>query len=254
MQRVRPAVRRRLAPVLAVALCLTAFAAVPASAQADPTTAPTTAPPALPAAEPSVDWLPIRRDAGGGEVKLGCTFRSQGSAFGYACGGHHDRWALDIIAGAGTPVYAVRAGVARDATGQGGGSGYGNVVRVDHGDGTETLYAHLSVVHVPAEGVLVDETSLIGEVGSTGSSSTNHLHYEKRIIGQSEPVDPGRLAACVLGTRVSYPDVRGQASWFGLPWGSFTLFSDGVDCDPDGTPRTSPSTARFLLPALALLR
>lgn len=237
--------------MLAVLLGISALAA-PAGARIAPDAA-APAPPAAPAVEPPVDWFPIRRDIGGGEVKIGCTFRSQGSEFGYGCGGHHDRWALDIIAGAGTPVYAVRAGFARDATGQGGGSGYGNVVRIDHGDGTETLYAHLSEVLVPAEGAFVDERSRIGLVGSTGSSSANHLHYEKRIVGQSEPIDPGRLAACALGTRVSYPDVRGHQSWLGLSWGSFTMFSDGVDCDIDGTPRTRPTTARFLLPALALL-
>ncbi|MCU1497890.1 MAG: hypothetical protein JWM47_1843 [Acidimicrobiales bacterium] len=193
---------------------------------------PVRAEPAEPAPSGPV-WLPLRRNVDGGLIKVGCTFQSHGSPFGYECGGHHDRWALDLMADAGTPVYAAGAGFATNASGARGGSGYGNNVRIDHGNGLQTIYAHLSAVLVPAEGAWVDEDSEIGLVGSTGSSSADHLHYEVRRTmpdGSVTSVDPGPLKACVMGMAVSYPQDRGQSSWKGLPWGAFTVFSDGTDC------------------------
>ena len=176
------------------------------------------------------EWLPLRRNVTGTEVKVGCTYNSHGSQFGYECGGHHSRWALDLIADAGTPVYAAGKGFAVNATGQGGSSGYGNVIKIDHGMGVTSLYAHLSKVEVPAQGMWVDQNTEIGKVGSTGSSSANHLHFEKQVSGASGPVDPGPLKACALGVQVSYPAIRGYNTWYGLAWGAFTLFSDGTDC------------------------
>ena len=176
------------------------------------------------------EWLPLHRNVNGGEFKVGCTYNSRGSQFGYGCGGHHSRWALDLIADAGTPVYAAGKGFAVNATGQGGSSGYGNVVKIDHGMGVTSLYAHLSKVEVPAQGMWVDQATEIGKVGSTGSSSANHLHYEKQVAGAASPVDPGPLKACAFGVEVSYPAIRGYKSWYGIAWGAFTLFSDGTDC------------------------
>ncbi len=196
----------------------------PAGAQSAPSTGP------APGHYGAPEWLPLRRNVSGSEIKIGCTYNSRGSQFGYECAGHHDRWAIDFIADAGTPVYAAGPGFATNGTGQGGSSGYGNVVKVEHGLGVQTIYAHLSKVLVPAAGMWVDQSIEIGLVGSTGSSSANHLHFEKRVAGASGPVDPGPLKACALGVQVSYPAVRGVASWYGVPWGSFTLFSDGTTC------------------------
>jgi murein DD-endopeptidase MepM/ murein hydrolase activator NlpD len=176
-------------------------------------------------------------------VKIGCTHASHGSQFGFDCGGHHSRWALDVVAGTGTPVHAVRGGFATDGTGRGGGSGYGNVVRIDHGDGVETLYAHLSEVLVPAEGTWVDETTVIGLVGSTGSSSTPHLHYEERVA--DEAVDPGPLAACHLGFQVAYPQVAGHDTWQGLPWGAFAMSSEGTACAAPPAPAAATPVRRI---------
>ena len=182
-------------------------------------------------------WLPLRRDLAGAEVKVGCTFESHGSQHGYECSGHHGRWAIDFIAESGTPVYAAGAGFATNITGQPGGSGFGNVVRIDHGMGISTVYAHLTTAIVPAEGKWVDETTLIGTVGSTGSSSTAHLHFERfsipspdTDIGDQTSVDPGPLFACRGDLLVSFPQVAGQTTWKGLPWGALTVASDGNDC------------------------
>jgi len=71
--------------------------------------------------------------------------------------------------------------------GAGWNGGYGNCVRIAHANGFETLYGHLSriTVHI-GQKVTVGEK--IGEIGSTGRSTGNHLHYEVRKNGK--PVNP----------------------------------------------------------------
>jgi hypothetical protein len=226
-----PRTLRRLGVAAALLVLASALGTGIASAQAAPPAAPTpaVAPGAAPGRYGAPEWLPLRHDIDGHAIKVGCTYASHGSAFGYECGGHHDRWALDLIAPQGTPVYASGAGFATNATGSRGASGYGNSVRIDHAFGVESLYAHLSLVLIPAEGMWVDENTVVGLVGSTGSSSANHLHYEKRV--GTDPVDPGPLKACQLGTVVTFPQVAGVASWKGIPWGAFTVASDGTGCE-----------------------
>lgn len=95
---------------------------------------------------------------------------------------HHD--GVDIAADQGTPVLAAKAGVVRMADWLGG---YGLTILIEHEEGYETLYAHLSQLAVRA-GESVQQGQLIGAVGSTGLSSGPHLHFEIRRRGQ--PVDP----------------------------------------------------------------
>ena len=64
---------------------------------------------------------------------------------------------------------------------------YGNLVKVDHGNGVETWYAHTSKMLVKA-GDAVKAGDVIAKVGSTGNSTGPHLHLEIRING--EHVDP----------------------------------------------------------------
>lgn len=181
-------------------------------------------------------WLPLRRDLPGGEVKVGCTLDSHGSQHGYECSGHHSRWAIDFIAETGTPVYAAGAGFATNLTGKPGGSGFGNVVSIDHGFGITTVYAHLSEAAIPPEGAWVDETTLLGTVGQTGSASTPHLHFEVfdnpggSNSRSRHSIDPGPLFGCRGDLLVSFPEVAGIDSWAGLPWGSLTVASDGDAC------------------------
>lgn len=68
-----------------------------------------------------------------------------------------------------------------------GYAGYGNVVIVDHGDGRETLYAHLSRVDV-RQGEWVRGGGSLGLAGCTGSCTGTHLHFELRRRGRA--VDP----------------------------------------------------------------
>ena len=67
------------------------------------------------------------------------------------------------------------------------GTGYGREVILDHGQGVETLYAHLSGYAVTA-GQEVHRGDVIGYVGSSGRSTGPHLHYEVRI--HDTPVNP----------------------------------------------------------------
>jgi len=93
---------------------------------------------------------------------------------------------LDIAAPSGTSIQPVRAGTVVSAGRRGG---YGNVVVLDHGDGTTSLYAHCKDIKVQA-GARVELGDVIATVGSTGRSTGPHLHLEIHRNGQA--VDPVR--------------------------------------------------------------
>ena len=101
-----------------------------------------------------------------------------------AGGGTRAHAGVDLAAPAGTPVAAAYAG--RVATANWSGS-YGLLVVVQHPDGLQTRYAHLSRLMV-AQGQQVRQGEVIGLVGSTGRSTGPHLHYEVRQDGR--PLDP----------------------------------------------------------------
>lgn len=87
---------------------------------------------------------------------------------------------LDIAASIGTPIKVVADGTVISATYSGS---YGNLVKVDHGNGVETWYAHTSKMYVTA-GKEVKAGDVIATVGNTGNSTGPHLHLEVRINGQ----------------------------------------------------------------------
>ncbi len=90
----------------------------------------------------------------------------------------HDNYGYDYAAKTGTPIYAAAAGkVAFARTGYNGG--YGNLVIIDHANGTKTYYAHQSRIAV-SQGAQVAQGQVIGYVGSTGRSTGPHLHFEVR--------------------------------------------------------------------------
>ena len=88
--------------------------------------------------------------------------------------------AIDIAAGTGAPVYASDSGAVVYAGPISGG--YGNMVMSDHGNGCQTLYAHLSQITTRC-GASVYQGSTIGLAGSTGRSTGPHLHFEIRYFG-----------------------------------------------------------------------
>lgn len=91
---------------------------------------------------------------------------------------------LDISADHGQPVYATADGVVAEAERH---SEYGNLVTVSHGFGIESRYAHLSGFAV-RPGRTIRRGDIVGYVGSTGRSTSAHLHYEVWIDGR--PVNP----------------------------------------------------------------
>ena len=91
---------------------------------------------------------------------------------------------IDIDAPAGASIVAVAPGTVTFAGERGG---FGKLVVVDHGNGTETYYAHQSRIDVTV-GDQVATGQLLGAVGSTGRSTGPHLHFEVRVGGLA--VDP----------------------------------------------------------------
>jgi len=90
-------------------------------------------------------------------------------------------WGMDFTAPRGTPIYASGDGVVARADNR--ASGFGKHIRIDHGYGYVSLYAHLSRYNVK-RGQRIKRGDLIGFVGSTGRSQAPHLHYEVRKDGQ----------------------------------------------------------------------
>ena len=91
---------------------------------------------------------------------------------------------MDFFAYIGTDVFATADGIVKDVRIS---ETFGKVIEIDHGFGILTLYAHLSAFNVK-EGQRVKRGNVIGQVGSTGMSSGQHLHYEVHIDGKE--VDP----------------------------------------------------------------
>lgn len=91
---------------------------------------------------------------------------------------------VDLAAPGGSPIVAAMSGRVILAR---AGSGYGNYIIVDHGNGYATLYAHCSKLLVK-KGQSVSRGQQIAKVGSTGASTGNHLHFEVRVKGT--PVNP----------------------------------------------------------------
>ena len=90
----------------------------------------------------------------------------------------------DIAMPEGTPILAAADGTVEIANGTDSwGDSYGYYVKLDHGSGFETLYAHCSSICVTA-GQEVSQGEVIGYVGTTGNSTGNHLHFEVRKNGQ----------------------------------------------------------------------
>ena len=96
--------------------------------------------------------------------------------------GHH---ATDIGAPQGTPIVAADSGYV--AVAQWSDVGYGRVVIIDHGNGFQTLYAHMLKYFVES-GQSVSKGQQIGQCGSTGNSTGSHLHFE--VINKSVRRNP----------------------------------------------------------------
>ena len=88
---------------------------------------------------------------------------------------------VDIGASWGSDIYATKAGTVMLAN-EGWNYGLGYCVKIQHDDGTSTVYGHMSRV-IAVTGQRVAQGQVIGKIGSTGVSTGPHLHYEIRIGG-----------------------------------------------------------------------
>jgi murein DD-endopeptidase MepM/ murein hydrolase activator NlpD len=94
-------------------------------------------------------------------------------------------YGMDFSARKGTPIYATGNGIVKRADNR--SSGYGKHIRIDHGFGYISLYAHLSKYNV-RRGQRVKRGDIIGYVGNTGRSVGPHLHYE--IFKDKKKINP----------------------------------------------------------------
>jgi len=114
------------------------------------------------------------------------------SGFGHRIDPHYGirkmHTGTDFAAPRGTPVYATGNGKVIKAESK-SRSGYGKNIIIDHGYSYKTQYAHLNRLAVRL-GQTVKRGELIGYVGSTGKSTSPHLHYEVRINDKKvNPID-----------------------------------------------------------------
>ena len=91
---------------------------------------------------------------------------------------------LDIAAPGGTPIRAAADGTVSFS---GYSGGYGYVVKISHGNGIETYYAHCSELYV-SSGEKIEAGDVIAAVGSTGNSTGDHLHFE--VVVDGTEIDP----------------------------------------------------------------
>ena len=111
------------------------------------------------------------------------TSGSLSSRFGSRWGRQHQ--GIDLSASEGTPIYAADNGTVTYS--QYNDGGYGYMVKIDHGNGIKTYYAHCSELIATKEQI-VAKGDLIAKVGNTGRSTGPHLHFEIR--QEDIPVDP----------------------------------------------------------------
>lgn len=95
-------------------------------------------------------------------------------------------YGLDYACKRGTPIRATGNGVVKKIN-KSCCKGYGNMVEIDHGYGFQTRYAHMSKILVK-KGQKIKRGDIIGEVGSTGTSTGDHLHYE--VVKNKSKINP----------------------------------------------------------------
>ena len=92
---------------------------------------------------------------------------------------------MDFSAPKGTPIYATGNGrIEKVSTSK---RGFGNYIKINHGFGYKTLYAHMNK-YIVRKGQIVKRGDLIGYVGNSGTSTGPHLHYE--VVKGNKKVNP----------------------------------------------------------------
>jgi murein DD-endopeptidase MepM/ murein hydrolase activator NlpD len=147
---------------------------------------------------------------------------------GVGTGTNHD--GLDFGAPAHTPIMAIADGTVLTAGFNNGG--YGNWVRIQHSDGVVSLYGHMFSLPLVKVGDVVRQGQVIGEVGSTGASTGNHLHLGIYPSDGAAAIDPAPVlegAVSLTGPGFNGPsDNCGNATYNGTvdgatgAWGGFS--------------------------------
>ncbi len=106
---------------------------------------------------------------------LGNFFRWPTTGFNW--GKIHGRNGIDIANSCGTPIYAAAEGTVSTVDISGWNGGFGKYIKIQHANGTESLYAHTSKILVP-DGDHVSKGQEIALMGTTGHSTGCHLHFE----------------------------------------------------------------------------
>ena len=115
-------------------------------------------------------------------------------------------WGMDFSAKTGTPIYATGDG--RIARADARAVGFGNHVRIEHGFGYVSIYAHMDKI-VVRRGNKVKRGDLIGYVGNTGRSVAPHLHYE--IVKDGRKINPINFYSGSLSP-IEFEELVNQAS------------------------------------------
>ena len=119
-----------------------------------------------------------------------CKYSRFSSPFGWRIHPVYKDWrfhyGVDLGAAKGTPIKATRSGKVTLATYS---SSAGYYVKIDHGDGFSSVYMHMTH-YIVKKGDKVEQGEVIGYVGSTGTSTGNHLHFG--IIYKGEYVNPAK--------------------------------------------------------------
>ncbi len=120
-------------------------------------------------------------------------------------------YGMDFTAPRGTPIYA--SGNGKVIRADNNSSGFGKHIRIDHGFGYMSLYAHLSKYNV-TPGQVVKRGDLIGFVGNTGRSQAPHLHYE--VWKDKERINPinfyyGSLSPAEFENMLKYASQENQS-------------------------------------------
>ena len=131
----------------------------------------------------------------------------KGDKFGYSSWRGRNHNGIDYPLPEGTPISAIQPGTVADAGFR--DDGYGNRVRVHHPGGVSALYAHLSSINV-ASGQKIDPGTVIGKIGTTGSSTGPHLHFEVDVNGKSSNPEPYEDRLFRFGGNVKVKAKKGE--------------------------------------------
>jgi LysM repeat protein len=133
----------------------------------------------VPHAEKAVSNTSVATSSSSSSNSTGGSWLVRPISGGYKSQGIHGYNAVDLASKPGASVFAAASGKVIIAKSSGWNGGYGLYVVIEHSNGVQTLYSHLSSVAVKS-GQWVEQGRVIGGVGNTGKSTGPHLHFEVR--------------------------------------------------------------------------